>query len=270
MIFPGRAERSDVLVEIPVQYNGEDLADVAELLGISQEEVVRRHTGSEYTVALPGFAPGFGYLVGGDPIFNLPRRSSPRTRVPAGSVALAGTFSAVYPQASPGGWQLIGVTDTPMWDLARIARVAATRLSRAICGCLEAGFGGLRSHRCINHIASAHCTRLRQRHRIEGARDGTAHRVSGHRSPRPGRTRRWPPARWTRSHSRPATAWSATPAIWPLETVGGGLQLQSKGDTVIAVTGANAPITVTTAQGQRWPIAPSPAHFFTMARAAAR
>ncbi len=114
-----RAERSNVLVEIPVHYDGEDLADVAQLLGITPEEVVRRHTGSEYAVAFTGFAPGFAYLSGGDPIFNVPRRTTPRTRVPAGSVALGGTFSAVYPQASPGGWQLIGRTSARMWDLAR-------------------------------------------------------------------------------------------------------------------------------------------------------
>ena len=99
---------SDNLVEIPVHYNGEDLADVAELTGMSIEEVIHRHTLSEFTVAFCGFAPGFGYLVGGDPALHVPRRQSPRTRIPAGSVALAGAFSGVYPQNSPGGWQIIG------------------------------------------------------------------------------------------------------------------------------------------------------------------
>lgn len=99
---------SDNLVEIPVHYNGEDLADVAELTGMSIDEVIRRHTESEFTVAFCGFAPGFGYLVGGDTALHVPRRQSPRTRIPAGSVALAGAFSGVYPQNSPGGWQIIG------------------------------------------------------------------------------------------------------------------------------------------------------------------
>ncbi|WLR94882.1 5-oxoprolinase/urea amidolyase family protein [Shinella zoogloeoides] len=110
---------SEQLVEIPVRYDGEDLGDVAELTGLSVEEVVRRHTESEFTVAFCGFAPGFGYLVGGDPTLHVPRRKSPRTRIPAGSVALAGAFSGVYPQASPGGWQIIGTTPVKMWDIDR-------------------------------------------------------------------------------------------------------------------------------------------------------
>ncbi|MGV1917984.1 5-oxoprolinase subunit B/C family protein [Rhizobium sp. 22-785-1] len=110
---------SDQLVEIPVRYDGEDLADVAGLTGLSVDEVVRRHTESEFTVAFCGFAPGFGYLVGGDPALHVPRRLSPRTRIPAGSVALAGAFSGVYPQNSPGGWQIIGTTPVKMWDIDR-------------------------------------------------------------------------------------------------------------------------------------------------------
>lgn len=110
---------SDQLVEIPVRYNGEDLANVAELTGLSVDEVIKRHTQSEFTVAFSGFAPGFGYLVGGDPALHVPRRQSPRTRIPAGSVALAGAFSGVYPQNSPGGWQIIGTTPLKMWDIER-------------------------------------------------------------------------------------------------------------------------------------------------------
>src|SRR5690606_16541013 len=110
---PGR------LVEIPVHYNGEDLPEVAEMLGITVREVVARHTERPYLAAFAGFAPGFVYLAGGHPSFQLPRRTSPRTKVPAGSVAVAGDFSAVYPSDSPGGWQLLGVTDIPMWDLSR-------------------------------------------------------------------------------------------------------------------------------------------------------
>ncbi|WP_424464199.1 5-oxoprolinase/urea amidolyase family protein [Pseudoclavibacter helvolus] len=106
-------------LEISTRYDGEDLAEVAELLGISTDEVVRRHTSSTFTVGFVGFAPGFAYLTGDDPVLDVPRRSTPRTRIPAGSVALAGTYSGVYPRESPGGWQLIGTTDTPMWDLGR-------------------------------------------------------------------------------------------------------------------------------------------------------
>lgn len=106
-------------VTIPVAYDGPDLGRVAELTGLSPEEVVRRHAGTEWRVAFIGFAPGFGYLVGGDPKLAVPRREDPRERVPAGAVGLAGEYSAVYPTASPGGWQLIGRTDERMFDPAR-------------------------------------------------------------------------------------------------------------------------------------------------------
>lgn len=106
------------LVQIPVTYDGPDLRDVAELSGLSLGVVVRAHVDSEWRVAFAGFAPGFAYLVGGDPRLAVPRRVSPRTRVPEGSVALAAGYTAVYPHASPGGWQLIGRTDQALWDLA--------------------------------------------------------------------------------------------------------------------------------------------------------
>lgn len=111
--------RDDKCVEVPVEYNGEDLPEVAQITGLSVREVIRRHTARDYMVAFCGFAPGFGYLVGGDPALHVPRRKTPRTRIPAGSVGLAGNFSGVYPQISPGGWQLIGTTPVKMWDLAR-------------------------------------------------------------------------------------------------------------------------------------------------------
>jgi KipI family sensor histidine kinase inhibitor len=105
------------LVEIPVVYDGADLADVAGLLDCDVEELIRRHTGDDWTVAFCGFAPGFGYLTGSG--WDVPRRSSPRTKVPAGSVALAGEFSGIYPRESPGGWQLIGRTEVAVFDLDR-------------------------------------------------------------------------------------------------------------------------------------------------------
>lgn len=106
-------------IEIPVTYDGPDLAEVAELTGLSEDEVVAAHTGTPWRVAFGGFAPGFAYLVGGDARLQVPRRPSPRTEVPAGSVGLAGEFSGVYPRSSPGGWQLIGHTDLALWDLDR-------------------------------------------------------------------------------------------------------------------------------------------------------
>lgn len=106
-------------VTVPVRYDGADLAEVAALLGMSAAAVVNRHLAADWRVAFCGFAPGFGYLVSGDPLFDVPRRSSPRTRVPAGSVGLAGNFTGVYPRESPGGWQLIGSTDAVMWNVDR-------------------------------------------------------------------------------------------------------------------------------------------------------
>ncbi|MFV0294307.1 MAG: 5-oxoprolinase/urea amidolyase family protein [Paracoccus sp. (in: a-proteobacteria)] len=107
------------IVEVPVEYNGQDLDEVADLTGLDRAEVIIRHTAIPWLAAFNGFAPGFCYLTGGDPDLNVPRRSNPRTEIPAGSVALAGAFSGVYPQSSPGGWQIIGTTPVPMWDLGR-------------------------------------------------------------------------------------------------------------------------------------------------------
>lgn len=104
-------------VEVAVTYDGSDLAEVSRLTGLEPGQVVARHLRGEYRVAFCGFAPGFAYLVGGDPALRVPRRSTPRTRVPAGSVALAGEFTGVYPRQGPGGWQLIGHTEATLWDL---------------------------------------------------------------------------------------------------------------------------------------------------------
>ncbi|MET0227126.1 MAG: 5-oxoprolinase subunit PxpB [Actinomycetes bacterium] len=106
-------------VDIPVRYDGEDLPEVAGLTGLEPEEVVRRHTAPEYTVAFLGFSPGFPYLVGLDPALEVPRRDTPRTSIPAGSVGLAGNQTGIYPTATPGGWQLIGRTEVTLFDPAR-------------------------------------------------------------------------------------------------------------------------------------------------------
>jgi KipI family sensor histidine kinase inhibitor len=104
---------------IPVRYDGPDLESVAAQTGLGRDEVVRRHAGRSYTVYLLGFVPGFGYLGELDPSLVLPRRSTPRQRVPAGSVAIAGAQTAVYPLTTPGGWHLIGSTSLRLFDPGR-------------------------------------------------------------------------------------------------------------------------------------------------------
>ena len=109
--------QADVVID--VVYDGADLSEVAGLTGMSAGEVIEAHTATAWRVGFGGFAPGFAYLVGGDPRLQVPRRAEPRIRVPAGSVALAGEYSGVYPRESPGGWQIIGRTDASLWDTGR-------------------------------------------------------------------------------------------------------------------------------------------------------
>ena len=104
---------------VPVVYDGADLADVAAAAGLSVRDLVAAHLRLTWRVAFVGFTPGFGYLVPDGDWPEVPRRADPRTRVPAGSVAVAGHYSGVYPGASPGGWQLIGRTDLRVWDTGR-------------------------------------------------------------------------------------------------------------------------------------------------------
>ncbi|MFD8523888.1 allophanate hydrolase subunit 1 [Streptomyces capillispiralis] len=118
--LPAVPPRAGGTVEIPVRYDGPDLAEVAAHWGVSPGEVARIHAGTEFRVAFCGFAPGFGYLTGLPPRYDVPRRPTPRTAVPAGSVALAGPYTGVYPRSSPGGWQLIGTTGLVLWDHTRV------------------------------------------------------------------------------------------------------------------------------------------------------
>ncbi|MBI2244572.1 MULTISPECIES: allophanate hydrolase subunit 1 [unclassified Nocardioides] len=113
---PSDARPDGVLVEVPVTYDGPDLAAVAQAWGTDAEGVVRRHSSTEYVASFCGFAPGFAYLAGLPAELAVPRLESPRPRVPAGSVGLAGPWCGVYPSASPGGWRLLGRTDAVLWD----------------------------------------------------------------------------------------------------------------------------------------------------------
>lgn len=104
------------VVEVPIVYDGPDLEDLADSLGVTPHALATQHAACEWTVAFTGFAPGFAYLVSPDWPHDIPRRASPRTRVPAGAVGLAGAFAGAYPRETPGGWQLIGTTSAPLFD----------------------------------------------------------------------------------------------------------------------------------------------------------
>lgn len=106
-------------VDLPVVFDGPDLAEVAALTGRPVRALVEALTTTEFTVAFGGFAPGFAYMTGLPPELQVPRRATPRTRVPAGSVGLAGPYAGAYPRASPGGWQLVGRTDAVLFDVDR-------------------------------------------------------------------------------------------------------------------------------------------------------
>lgn len=248
-------------VEIPVRYAGEDLEAVAGLLGLTRAELIERHTGSDYLAAFAGFAPGFVYLAGGDPCFQgVPRHAMPRVRVPGGSVAVAGDFSAVYPSDSPGGWQLLGETPWRMWDMERAepalvqpgfrvrfrdldapgakyslpAAMTKSSLSTAtadvspldtsiICEVLDAGLQTL-----IQDEGRPGLTRLGV------SRSGALDRQSMRRANQ---------------------LVGNLPGSPVLEHALGGLRLLCRGQAVMAVTGATAPVVVTSASGMRLPAA---------------
>ena len=117
-IEAGTSDAGD-LVELPTSYDGPDLDDVANRWDMTRDEVVATHRGTEFVVAFCGFAPGFAYCSGLPERLAVPRLDSPRTKVPAGSVGLAGVFTGVYPTASPGGWRIIGTTTASLWDVDR-------------------------------------------------------------------------------------------------------------------------------------------------------
>ncbi|MHA3901997.1 5-oxoprolinase subunit B/C family protein [Castellaniella sp. WN] len=267
-------------VEIPVRYTGEDLEAVAGLLGLSRAELIERHTGSDYLAAFAGFAPGFVYLAGGDPRFHgVPRRAAPRVRVPAGSVAVAGDFSAVYPSDSPGGWQLLGVTPLRMWDMGRAEPALVQPGFRVRFRDLDAA-GAVHSLPGLSEPAS-----VRAAGPAGGAGDLSAgvsraseRGASGPAAPsvcfevlaaglrtlvqdlgRPGLTGMGVSLSGAldRSALRAANRIVGNPAdAAVLENALGGLRLACRGRAVVAVTGARAELSLITAAGLRLPAAP--------------
>ena len=252
-------ERMATLIEIPVDYGGEDLDEVAQMLGITRAEVIARHTGSEYTVAFTGFAPGFAYLSGGHAGLDVPRRTTPRTRIPAGAVGLAGQFSGVYPQASPGGWQIIGVTSTPMWDL-----------SREVPALLQPGFR-VRFVDVAQRAVASLATGARIVETSTASARSKASTVAAHEGASLDVRSAGLQALFQDlgRHGQAGQGVSASGAMDQgalragnrlvgnasdaacVEIVYGGFQAVCRGDAVVAFTGADAPIEITTANGAR-------------------
>lgn len=121
-LVPGRAAARSPVIEVPVSYggvDGPDLDEVAQRCGVRRQDVIDLHSSVDYRAYVLGFLPGFAYLGTLPERLHLPRRRTPRTRVPAGSVAIAGQQTAVYPGSTPGGWHLIGRTELAIWDASR-------------------------------------------------------------------------------------------------------------------------------------------------------
>ncbi|RIX97965.1 carboxyltransferase domain-containing protein [Aureimonas flava] len=248
-----RAAPSERLVEIPTLYDGEDLAEVARLTGLAPDEVVARHTACEFTVAFTGFAPGFGYLVDGDPALHVARRQSPRTRIPAGTVALAGHFAGVYPQEGPGGWQLIGTTPLRMFDLSREPAALFQPGTRV-------RFTPLADRGAFDAIAAREAARGAPT-APAAPHGGTSLRVSDAPMPplfqddgRPGQAAQGVSAAGAldRSALHAGNRLVGNPPGTPaLEIVGGGFRFKADGAAVVALAGTDAALEIRDAAGRR-------------------
>ncbi|MEK0155770.1 5-oxoprolinase/urea amidolyase family protein [Arthrobacter oryzae] len=233
------------LVLIDTVYDGEDLAEVGRLTGLGTDGVIEAHSSQVWTVAFAGFAPGFGYMVGENQVLEVPRRSSPRTAVPAGSVALAGNYSAVYPRRSPGGWQLIGRTGARMWDLNRAEPALASPGHRV-------------RFRAVRDVVTMAPERAASE-TAPAAGDVAQESAAGLRIVSPGLQSL---IQDLGRHGHSALGVSAagaldraslrranrlvgnSPAAAAIETVAGGLRVQAVGDQVLAVAGAPSALTI--------------------------
>lgn len=227
-------------VEVAVRYDGPDLGDVARLTGLTRAEVVAAHTGTTWRVGFAGFAPGFAYLVGGDPRLRVPRLESPRARVPAGAVALAGEFSGIYPRESPGGWRIIGTTDAPLWDPDRtppalLSPGTAVRFVDAGADqsgwctpdrVVHSGVGG--ANRMVEVVGVAGLTTVQDLGRPGLADLGVSPAGAADRA----------------AHSLGARLVGQSPDLASLEVTLGGLAVRARAALTVALTGAPAPAAV--------------------------
>lgn len=223
---------------IDTVYDGEDLAEVGELTGLGPDGVIAAHSAQVWTVAFAGFAPGFGYMLGENQALEVPRRSSPRTAVPAGSVALAGNYSAVYPRRSPGGWQLIGRTDAKMWDLDREQPALAPPGHRV-------QFRAVRDAVTLTDAAVAAETPRDAASGLRIVSPGLHSLIQdlgrhGHSALGVSAAGALDRASLRRANRLVGNAGSAA----AIETVAGGLKVQAVGDQVLAVAGAPSELTI--------------------------
>ncbi|TWS19808.1 5-oxoprolinase/urea amidolyase family protein [Tsukamurella asaccharolytica] len=250
MAVPEPVAAHGPLVEIGVVYAGEDLSEVARQLGTDESGVVRMHTERAWSVGFLGFAPGFAYLRSTEAGPEIARRTSPRVRVPAGAVGLAGEYSAVYPRTSPGGWQLIGRTDAELWSLDRDPPAVLVPGARV-------RFLAVRERLVVPVVPE-------QSPAVSPPERGLAVRETGLQSlvedlGRPG----YAAIGVTRSGAadrgalRQANRLVGNPAgAAGIENLGGGLELVAAGEQVVAVTGAYAPLVVEAPDGRRRTVEP--------------
>lgn len=230
-------ERADSPREITIDvvYDGDDLESAARAVGKTADELIAWHTSTPFIAAFGGFAPGFTYCAAQDPkaALDVPRRSSPRTNVPAGAVGLAGTFTAVYPRTSPGGWQLIGTTVQPMWD-ADAAEPAAVRPGDVV------RYRQVSEHPELPEAAER--PRTQAPHRPVARLDETGMQTLYQDHGRAGLGDLGVTSSGTsdRAAARVANAAVGNPASTAVLENLGGLKLTALVDTVVAVTGARS------------------------------
>lgn len=235
-------------VTIDVVYDGGDLGEVAEHLGLSVDELITRHTAANWRVAFTGYAPGFAYCVGDDPIFQVPRRATPRTRIPAGSVGLAAEFSGIYPREAPGGWQLIGRTGASMWDLDRqppaLLQPGQPVQYRAVREVVPTAAAGAPA---ASAVATGPALVVERPGAQALLQDLGRPGLLGMGVPASGAADR----RALRAANRIVGNPSNTAAI---EIAGGGTTLRVRGAAVIAVTGASGPRSILAVDGTEVPL----------------
>ncbi len=240
------SQRQCQTITIPVHYQGEDLDYLADLLGLTVPQVIQCHQESVWKVAFTGFAPGFAYLISPDWKWQIPRRNTPRTRIPAGSVAVAGVFSGIYPHASPGGWQLIGHTEQAIWDLSQASPALLTPGA-------QVQFVTSERHKTISLPTQKPLAIQIPKREVSLTLLATGPQTLWQDDGRAGKAAMGLSASGAMDKQ---ALYSANRIVGNpreaccLEVTQGGLRFRANNDIVVAVTGAPCPLTMTTQDGQ--------------------